>query len=102
MVARLRPFMPLAVLTFFIVYFGFQALTGQRGLLSWNLRRDQLAESHAELAQLQSQRRDLEAQARLLREDHLSLDLLDERARALLGYADPQDYVIRVAPRKAS
>lgn len=102
MVARLRPFMPLAVLTFLIVYFGFQALTGQRGLLSWRQRRDQLAESKAELGQLQAQRRELEAQARLLREDHLSLDLLDERARALLGYADPQDYVIRVAPRKAS
>jgi cell division protein FtsB len=27
----------------------------------------------------------------------LSKDLLDERARALLGFADPRDYVIRIS-----
>jgi cell division protein FtsB len=102
LVARLRPYVPLAVLAFFIFYFGFQALTGQRGLLSWNERRDALADNRQELAQLQAQRRDLEIQARLLRDGHLSLDLLDERARSLLGYADPQDYVIRTGARKAS
>ena len=102
MVARLRPYMPLAVLAFFIFYFGFQALTGQRGLLSWTQRRDALADNHQQLAHLQAQRRDLEIQAQLLRDGHLSLDLLDERARSLLGYADPQDYVIRTGARKAS
>jgi hypothetical protein len=39
---------------------------------------------------------DLEARARLLRSGSLSADLLEERARSLLGYADPKDYVIRV------
>ena len=102
MVARIRPYLPLAVLAFFIFYFGFQALTGQRGLLSWSQRKDALAESRTELAHLQLQRRDLEIQAKLLRDGHLSLDLLDERARSLLGYADPQDYVIRTGARKAS
>lgn len=102
MVARLRPYIPLAVLAFFIFYFGFQALTGQRGLLSWTQRRDTLAESRQQLSHLQAERRDLEIQARLLRDGHLSLDLLDERARSLLGYADPQDYVIRTGARKAS
>lgn len=102
MVARLRPYMPLAVLAFFIFYFGFQALTGQRGLLSSQQRKDELAQSQRELAHLQAQRRDLEMQARLLRDNSLSLDLLDERARQLLGYADPQDYVIRTGAKKPS
>lgn len=102
MVARLRPYLPLTVLAFFIFYFGFQAMTGQRGLLSWQQRKDTLAETQKQLAHLQAERRDLEMQARLLRDGNLSLDLLDERARSLLGYADPQDYVIRTGARKAS
>jgi cell division protein FtsB len=101
-VARIRPYLPLAVLAFFIFYFGFQALTGQRGLLSWQQRKDTLAQSQRQLARLQAQRRDLQMQARLLRDGSLSLDLLDERARELLGYADPQDYVIRTGAKKAS
>ena len=38
---------------------------------------------------------DLEARAHLLRDGSLSADLLEERARSLLGFADPRDYVIR-------
>lgn len=102
MVARLRPYIPLAVLAFFIFYFGFQALTGQHGLLSWSQRRDTLVENRRQLDHLQAERRDLQVQARLLRDNHLSLDLLDERARSLLGYTDPRDYVIRTGARKSS
>ena len=36
--------------------------------------------------------------ARLLRDTSLSADLLEERARSLLGFADPRDYVIRMKP----
>jgi len=41
------------------------------------------------------QRQELETRARLLKDESVSADLLDERARALLGFADPRDYVIR-------
>ncbi|MFN7107794.1 MAG: FtsB family cell division protein, partial [Brevundimonas sp.] len=45
---------------------------------------------------LTEQRRDLETRVRYLRTDSLSRDLLEERARAVLGFSDPRDYVIRV------
>jgi cell division protein FtsB len=95
MLARLRSYVPITILAFLIFYFGFQALTGDRGLLSLNSRNETLAEKTAELTQLRAQREELEVRARLLRDDHLSRDLLDERARSLLGFADPRDYVIR-------
>jgi cell division protein FtsB len=95
MLARLRSYVPITILAFLIFYFGFQALTGDRGLLSLNSRNETLAEKTAELTQLHAQREELEVRARLLRDDHLSRDLLDERARSLLGFADPRDYVIR-------
>jgi cell division protein FtsB len=95
MLAQLRSYLPTTILAFLIFYFGFQALTGDRGLLSINQRRETLESKTAELAQLQAEREELQVRARLLRDDHLSADLLDERARSLLGFADPRDYVIR-------
>ncbi|HXQ12947.1 MAG TPA: septum formation initiator family protein [Caulobacteraceae bacterium] len=91
----LRSYIPTAVLAGLIFYFGFQAFTGDRGLLERAERNAILAEKTQELAKLDAQRQDLEREARLLRDDSLSADLLDERARSLLGLADPRDYVIR-------
>ena len=93
--ARVRPYLPVAVLAFLIFYFGFQALTGDRGLLSLSQRNELLAEKRAQLAQIEAQRKDLEARARLMRDGAISRDLVEERARYLLGFSDPRDYVIR-------
>ncbi len=98
MLARLRTYLPTAALLFLIVYFGFHAFTGERGLLSSTQRDATLAAKSQELAELRTQRQDLEARARLLRDTSLSADLLEERARSLLGFAHPSDYVIRVKP----
>jgi cell division protein FtsB len=95
MLARLKSYVPTTLLAFLIFYFGFQALTGDRGLLSIGVRNETLQEKTVQLSQLRAQRQELEVRARLLRDDHLSADLLDERARSLLGFADPRDYVIR-------
>ena len=58
-----------------------------------------MAARAAELAQLKTQRADMEARARLLRNESLSKDLLEERARSLLGFSDPRDYVVRKGPQ---
>ncbi|HEY1447575.1 MAG TPA: septum formation initiator family protein [Caulobacteraceae bacterium] len=98
MIPRLQTYLPTAVLAFLIFYFTFHALTGERGLLLTRQRREMLAAKQAELAQLQSERRELEIRARLLRNQSLSADLVEERAHVLLGFVDPKDYVIRVVP----
>ena len=96
MFARLQPFLPTAAIFFLIFYFAFHALTGDRGLLSNSPRHADLAAKTRALKKIHAERMDLEARARLLRSGSLSADLLEERARSLLGYADPRDYVIRV------
>ncbi len=98
MFPRLQTYLPTAVLAFLIFFFAFHALTGDRGLLLAKQRREARAAKQAELAQLHVQRMDLEARARFLRDQSLSADLLEERAHALLGFADPRDYVIRTMP----
>ena len=95
MFERLRPFIPSALIAVLIAYFGFHALTGDRGLLTSEQREQTIVARTAELKQIRAERLDLEARARLLRDSSLSADLLEERARSLLGFADPDDYVIR-------
>ena len=98
MLAYFRPFLPTVLLILLIVYFGMNAFIGDRGLLSSNQRDEALIARTHELAQVRAQRQDLEMRARLLRDTSLSRDLLEERARSLLGFADPRDYVIRMKP----
>ena len=97
MFSRVRSYIPLATLAFMMFYFGLHDLTGERGVLAQSAREETLASRSAELARLKAERTDLEIRAELLRDEHLSADLLEERARSLLGFADPRDYVIRVS-----
>lgn len=94
---RIKPYFPAVSLALLIVYLGVQALTGQRGLLSGGERDAMLARRQAELSGILEQRQDLEVRVRYLRTDSLSRDLLEERARVVLGFSDPRDYVIRVS-----
>jgi cell division protein FtsB len=96
--ARFRPYLPTAALAFLIFYFGFHAFTGEGGLLQSDKRDAALVAKTQELERLRDQRQDLEMRAQLMRDTSLSRDLLEERARSLLGFADPRDYVIRVKP----
>ena len=98
MLSRLSPYLPTAILACLIFYFGFQALTGDRGLLSLPQRNGRLAARKAQLSVLQDERHELEARIRLLHDGQISRDLVEERARYLLGFSDPRDYVIRTRP----
>ena len=96
MLERMKPYLPTAFLFLLIVYFGVQALTGEKGLLGGQARAEMLQARQAQLEAIDDERRDLEVRVRYLRSDSLSRDLLEERARAVLGFTDPRDYVIRV------
>jgi cell division protein FtsB len=93
--ARLSTYIPTAILAGLIFYFGFNALTGDRGILTTRQRETTLAEDEATLKALRAEHADLALRAQLLSEGDLSKDLLTERAHVLLGFADPKDYVIR-------
>jgi len=99
---RMKPYLPSALLLFLIAYLGVQALTGSRGLLSGHERDAMLVQRQAQLARIMEQRHDLEVRVRYLRADSLSRDLLEERARVVLGFADPRDYVVRVSAPQAA
>jgi len=94
---RMKPYTLSACLLLLVVYLGVQALTGQRGLLSGGQRDALLDARETQLNRILAERSDLEVRVRYLRSDSLSRDLLEERARAVIGFADPRDYVIQVS-----
>jgi cell division protein FtsB len=95
MFANLKPYLPTAVFALGIFYFGYQAFTGDRGMLTAPRREVALAARQQDLKRLEAERADLETQVRLLSDEGLSRDLLDERAREVLGFTDPNDFIIR-------
>ena len=83
----------------FIGYFAVNAFTGNHGLRAQADLDQQLATMQGELTHLKAERAQWERRVALLRSDRIDPDMLDERARALLGLADPRDLVLLTHPR---
>jgi cell division protein FtsB len=92
---RLRPYLPTAIITLVLAYVCVQYLTGDKGFFSQESRNQEMVMKEKKLAQLKTEHADLQARAKYLRTDNLSRDLLEERARVLLGLSEPKAYVIR-------
>ncbi len=91
---RARKILPLVLAACVIGYFGYHALHGERGFLAWRELKSDLAAAQIVEAQLAARRRVLDRRTALLRGDNLDPDLLDERARVLLGYGRADELVV--------
>jgi cell division protein FtsB len=83
----------------FIGYFAANAFTGNHGLRAQQDLEQQLTAMKGELGQLKAERALWERRVALLRADRIDPDMLDERARALIGYVDPRDLTLLLNPR---
>jgi cell division protein FtsB len=79
-----------------IGYFGINAYSGNRGLRAKQDLDQQIAELGAELDALKAERTIWERRVSLLKPESIDPDLLDERARVLLNYADPRELTLRL------
>jgi cell division protein FtsB len=82
-----------------IGYFGVNAYTGNLGLRARQDLDQQIGALTAELGQLKGEREQWQRRVALIKSESLDPDMLDERARALLDYADPRDAVMMVKRR---
>ncbi len=82
------------------VYFGANAIDGDRGLQAAAQRRDVLVAKRAELARTEVERDLWERRVGALRANRLDRDMLDERARAMLNLADPEDVIVQYGPKE--
>jgi cell division protein FtsB len=76
-----------------IGYFGVNAYTGKYGLNAQQELDQEIVALTAELIRLKQERSHVEQRVSLLRSDNLDPDMLDERIRAQLDYADPHELV---------
>jgi len=79
-----------------IGYFGVNAYSGNRGLKAKEVIDRQSATLSAELDRLKVEHAQWQRRIALLKSDAIDPDMLDERARALLDYADPNDVTLMV------
>src|ERR1700691_1866911 len=90
-----------ALAALLIGYFGVNAYSGDRGLKAKEDIDRQTAALTADLQRLQREHAQWERRIALLKSDDLDPDMLDERARALLDYVDPNELVMMVDRRAA-
>jgi cell division protein FtsB len=83
----------------FIGYFAANAFSGNHGLRAQQGLDQQMASMQQELTHLKAERQHWQRRVSLLRSDRIDPDMLDERARALLGYVDPRDLTMLIHPR---
>jgi cell division protein FtsB len=79
-----------------IGYFGVNAHTGNHGLRAKQELDQQIEQLGAELAALKAERTNWQRRVSLLKPESIETDMLDERARALLNYADSRELTLRL------
>ena len=82
-------------------YFVWSAVNGGRGLRAKEEYRAQMAKLDGELADLESQRKELALRVSKLRPEGIDRDLLEEEARRTLGLVSKNDLVVFLAPQPA-
>ena len=96
MLQKLKKNYFLLILTFLIFYFFFNLLSGERGLISYFEKKDQLNTLNAEGSLLKNQIKDLDFKNSLL-SDNLNLDYIETliRERFLFGKKNEKIYIIK-------
>jgi cell division protein FtsB len=79
-------------------YFGVIAYTGKYGLNARQELDQEIIALTSELERLKQERAEGERRVSLLRSDRVDPDMLDERARDQLDYANPRDLVRTARP----
>lgn len=75
-------------------YFAYHLMHGDRGYFAWKGLEKKLATAESRYEDKLAERVALENRVRLLRPDSLDLDMLDERARVVLGFVKPNEIVV--------
>lgn len=85
--------LPTLLFVVVLIYFSYHAISGERGLLALIQLSQKIDQARSELDIVHAERLKYERNVKLMRDDSLDLDLLDEQARRLLGYADKDEKV---------
>jgi cell division protein FtsB len=88
-----------AMAAMIVGYFGVNAYTGKYGLNARQELDQEIVALTSELARLKAERAEGEKRVALLRSSGIDPDMLDERVRYQLDYANPRD-LVHLIPQK--
>lgn len=97
---RARIMIAPAIFLAITAYFGWNATQGDRGLVAYTQRQELLRQVVADEAAAKTERDGWETRVSGLRARHLDPDTLDERARAMLNLADPNEVIVKLGPQE--
>ncbi|MSO72220.1 MAG: septum formation initiator family protein [Rhodospirillaceae bacterium] len=80
-----------------MAYFAYHAVQGDRGLIAWWNLRYEIEKTNFEFNEVTAEKQSLEHRVSLLRPDTLDRDMLEERARLMLGAVAPGDVIVPLA-----
>jgi cell division protein FtsB len=80
-------------------YFGWNVVQGNHGLVAYAQRQQMLSQAQADQVQTQADKDALDRRVSALRSRHLDADMLDERSRAMLNLANPNDIIVSYGPQ---
>jgi cell division protein FtsB len=92
---RLRGAIAPVVFLAVTAYFCWNAVQGPHGLKAFATQQAMLQQAQTDLAAANAERDAWQRRVRALEGDHLDRDMLDERARALLNLASPNDIIVQ-------
>ena len=81
-----------------VAYFVYGTVQGDRGLFAYFSMSQELTRAQTALSELRRTRLGLEQRVASLRPESLDLDLLEERARIVLDFVNPDDFVLVLSP----
>lgn len=79
-----------------VSYFAYHTVHGDRGVLALIQMRERLATAEQRLSKLQFEEARWERKVKLLHPASIDPDMLDERVRLMLGYAEADDKVVLI------
>jgi len=85
-----------------VVYFAYHAVQGDRGLLALGKLRGEVNALQAQVLDVRNERFELQNKAHMLRPETIDPDLLEERARVLLGFGKPDEWIVIIHPEDTS
>ena len=85
-----------------VVYFAYHAVQGDRGLLALGKLRGEVEMLQARTLDMRDQRFTMQQKVQMLRTETIDPDMLEERARLLLGYGRGDELVVIIRPNDTS
>lgn len=85
-----------------IVYFVYHAVQGDRGLMAWWNLRYEIEKTNFERDEVSATKHALKQRVSLLRPESLDRDMLEERARLMLGAIAADELIVPLGPARGS